>query len=175
MIEDVLYGRPAAMLKVFISSEMRSLRLQKERSEAARAVEATGWHFAWYWERDAQAGPYSSEDLCVKQARSSDRLVLILGQDLTPITKREYREAAAAGVACFIFVHAGVTRSAEAEAFLTRERPRSVYKTFGSPAELRTVLTEALIQHSILEARQALLHRRAIVAAPRLSQSGGST
>jgi hypothetical protein len=158
--EEVLYGRPAR-LKVFISSEMRSHRLDAERVAAAEAAEETGWHFAWYWERDANAGPYSSAALCLHQARTSDRLVLILGSELTPITRQEYEEARGAGVACFVLVQSGVTRSAEAQAFLDAENSRIVYKAFGSSDELRTALVDALLQHAAMDARRAQLARRA--------------
>ena len=158
--EEVLYGRPSR-LKVFISSEMRSHRLDAERVAAAQAAEETGWHFAWYWERDAHAGPYSSEELCLHQARTSDRLVLILGAELTPITRREYDEASAAAVACFVLVQSGVVRSAEAEAFLESERSRIVFKPFGSPDELRTALVDALFHAAAMDARRAQLARRA--------------
>lgn len=161
--DELLYGRPDR-LKVFVSSEMRSGKLRGERTAAAEAIEDSGFHFAWYWERDADAGPYSSEPVCLGHARTSDCLVLILGGPLTPITRREYEEAWRAGAACFIFVHSEVELDAEASEFLKQEMPHAIYKSFGSPDELKTAIVRSLLRHAVQSARRYQHDRSAIVS-----------
>lgn len=156
--DELLFGRPPK-LKVFISSEMRTHSLDAERVAAAEAVEEVGIHFAWYWERDADAGPYSSEVVCLGQARTSDCLILILGSTLTDITRKEYFEAQGAGASCFIFTKVGTDRDATAEAFLKAERGHVTYKTFETAADLRSGIVDALLQHAVQAARRDQMTR----------------
>lgn len=156
--DELLFGRPLK-LKVFVSSEMRSKRLAAERVAAATAVEELGIHFAWYWERDANAGPFSSEVICLGHARTSDCLLLILGETLTDITRQEYFEAERAGASCFIFIKAGCTRDAGAEQFLAEERSHVTYKTFDTAADLRTAIVEALLHHAVQATRRDQMTR----------------
>lgn len=165
--DELLFGRPDR-LKVFVSSEMRSGLLEAERVAAADAIEQSGYHFAWYWERDANAGPYSSEGVCLGHARTSDCLILLLATDLTPITRMEYQEAKEAGAACFLFVHSGRELSQEAEEFLKREMPHTIYRKFGSPSELQSAIVQSLLHHAVQGARRQQLERRAVMS------SGGS-
>lgn len=169
--DELLFGRPER-LKVFVSSEMRTKALEAERVAAAEAVEGSGFHFAWYWERDATAGPYCSEGVCLGHARTSDCLILLLGTDLTPITHKEYLEAKAAGAACFLFVHSGMQLSSHASDFLKKEAEHVIYKKFGSPQELRTVVTQALLQHAVQAARRDQMERRSFMGSPQISSSG---
>jgi len=55
--DEVIFGRPHDRVKVFISSEMYSGLLNDERIAVVEATEQSGPHHAWYWERDAKAGP----------------------------------------------------------------------------------------------------------------------
>ena len=161
--DELLFGRPDR-LKVFISSEMRSGLLNEERIAAADAVEESGYHFAWYWERDADAGPYSSEGVCLGQARTSDCLILLLATDLTPITQMEYEEAKSAGATCFLFVRSGSELSEEASIFLKREMPSAIYKKFRSPIELRSAIVQGLLRNAVQAARRHQMERRAVMS-----------
>jgi tetratricopeptide (TPR) repeat protein len=134
---------------------------RKERSAAARAVESLPEFGAWYWERDAHAGPYSSRDLCIKTARTSDGLVLVLGDELTPITRDEFVAAYGAGVPCFIFLDERCTRNAEANAFVQREWKRAVTQPFGTLKELEQRVRLALIEFARNNWRYQLLEHRA--------------
>src|SRR5438876_10064041 len=87
-LDELALRGPAT--RIFISSKMAGGAFKNERPAAARAIESLPEFRAWYWERDARAGPYSSRDLCTKTARTSDGLVLILGDELTPITRDEF-------------------------------------------------------------------------------------
>jgi hypothetical protein len=151
--DEMMFGRPDR-LKVFVSSEMRSKALEHERLVVAEAAEETSAHFAWYWERDADAGPYSSERICLGHARTSDCLVLILADKLTDITRQEFYEAKQAGAAVFIFVRNGDTLDEDATTFLEAERPEAVYKRFQSASDLRTSVTRALMRHIVDSARR---------------------
>lgn len=162
--DELLFGRPDR-LKVFVSSEMRSGLLDAERVAAADAVEQSGYHFAWYWERDANAGPYSSEGVCLGHARTSDCLILLLATDLTPITRMEYLEAKDAGAACFLFVHSGTELSPESAEFLKQEMPHVIYKKFGSPTELQSAIVQSLLHHAVQATRRHQMARRAVMSA----------
>lgn len=135
---------------MFVSSEMRSKRLAAERVAAAEAAEELGVHFAWYWERDANAGPYSSENVCLGQARTSDCLVLILGETLTDITRREYLEARDAGAGCFIFTKVGCVRDGDAALFISQQRDveNVITKSFETVADLRTGVVRSLVMYA---------------------------
>lgn len=158
--DELLFGRPEK-LKVFVSSEMRSKRLAAERVAAAAAAEELGVHFAWYWERDANAGPYSSENVCLGQARTSDCLVLILGEILTDITRREYFEARDAGAGCFIFAKVGCMRDDDAALFLSEQRNREnvTSKSFETVADLRTAVVRSLLMYTVQAQRRYQMAR----------------
>lgn len=132
---EELFSRPSTEAKIFVSSHMgRRNVLRAERKAAADAIESTGFARAWYWERDAHAGPYSSERLCVGAAATSDGLVLILARKLTRVTRMEYQAAYGAGVPCFIFFKEGVRRDPDVNAFIANGRRRdAVVVSFGSP------------------------------------------
>jgi hypothetical protein len=76
-------------LKLFISSKMRGGVFTIERQGCAEALEGTGMARAWYWERDADAGPYSDLHICLGHAATADGLVLLLGDELTDTTRQE--------------------------------------------------------------------------------------
>jgi hypothetical protein len=158
-VSDELFLKPERM-KIFVSSKMRDGTLRRERKAAAEAIEATPISLAWYWERDAKAGPYSSERVCVGHARTSDGLVLILSDDITPITRREFRAAKTAGAPCFILVKEGAALSASVRRFLARERRGAISQTFSNLSELRTAVTGAINFHAVMSARVLILKRR---------------
>src|SRR5436305_1454024 len=121
--------------RIFISSKMYSGAFRKERAAAARAVESLPEFRAWYWERDARAGPYSSRDVCIRTARTSDGLILLLGDELTDITREEYAAAHGAGVPCFIFLDERLQRDAAADSFVRKEWPYAVTQPFKDTAD----------------------------------------
>lgn len=169
---DELYARPST-LKVFVSSRMRGGVLSNERTEAAAAIESIQNARAWYWERDAQAGPYSSVDVCVRHARTSDLFVLLLGRDLTPVTRQEFEAANEGGAACFIFLKAGVPRTEEVRTFVEEARGHAITVGFQNLSELRTRITRALLEYTTLAVRLRNFQNRAEFARrKRASQPG---
>jgi hypothetical protein len=84
----VRFGRPV-QLKVFISSLMRGGSLDAERAEVASVIDDHPDLEAWMWERRANAGPYSSIEVCKGHAGTSDLLLLIVEDDLTDPTEAE--------------------------------------------------------------------------------------
>lgn len=158
-ISDDLFGRPTA-LKVFVSSRMRGGVLNGERNAAARAIEGTGLAQAWYWERDARAGPYSSEGVCLGHARTCDALVLILAQDLTRVTRAEYVAAKGEGAACFIMLKDGVARTKEVHKFIAGEQEHAITVEFRNVSELGTLIVEALRHNAVQATRRQNIRAR---------------
>lgn len=143
---DDIYGKET--LRIFISSKMRRGAMRKERGAAADAVESMPGCSSWRWERDAKAGPYSSENECVNYAATSSGFVLILGDDLTPITRKEYRAARRNGLPCYIFCRRRASRSAAVRLFIAREKRHAVYKTFSNVEELKTLVIVSISETS---------------------------
>ncbi len=160
---DVVFGRPQR-LKVFVSSEMRSGRLSEARQAVADAIEESGFHDAWYWERDGHAGPFSSGPVCVGHAETSDYLILVLGETLTEITRDEYYAAKAAAAAVIIFVPVDCERDEEAERFFRTEAATVTYGKFRSAADLRSRVLNALQAHAVRALRERQLERQVLVA-----------
>jgi hypothetical protein len=158
-ISDELYSRPPK-LKIFVSSRMRGGVLSAERAAAVQAVEGSSFATAWYWERDAKAGPYSAEAICLGHARTSDGLVLILARDLTPVTYREYMAAQSAGAPCYILLKESVSRTKEVRRFIDQQRSRAVTVHFGNLSELRTQITDALFNYVVQATRKEILRTR---------------
>lgn len=143
-LSERLYGRPSR-LKIFISSQMRDGVLDDERRAASETVQKLPFAFPWWWEGNAFAGPYCAETVCVEQARSSDGLILILGEQITPITAREYEAARDSGASCYIFIKEGPHRDAQAQEFVERERANGVTRNFRNLSELRALITDAIV------------------------------
>src|SRR3954447_15784974 len=108
---ELIFGR-ADRLKVFVSSKMTGGVLKPERRAAVRIIERFPSMRAWAWERDAVAGAYYSEEECVGNAATSEALVLILEDELTQVTRKEYIAAKRAGAHRIILHRTGVRRSA---------------------------------------------------------------
>ena len=158
---EELFGRPAMQARFFVSSHMgRRNVLRGEREAAVDAIESTGFARAWYWERDAHAGPYCSERICVGTAATSDGLVLILAHRLTGVTRMEYKAARDEGVPCFIFIKQGVRHDPDVSAFIAQERRHSVTVSFGSLEELRTRIVHALYAYVVGAGRRRVLEVR---------------
>lgn len=164
--EEILFGRPAR-LKVFVSSKMRRNPLVSERAAVVDAIEGTGFAEAWCWEKNANAGPFCAEAICLGHAGTSDALVLILGSQLTDITEKEYREATNAGAPCFVFTKQTSRFDQGARAFISAERSGgAVTKGFANSSELKTHVTEALLSFSVQSFRREVLRRRRQDAKP---------
>jgi len=142
-LTEELFARPAH-LTLFVSSKMAGGVYVVERERCAYAVEGTGIARAWYWERDANAGPYCSEIVCLGHAATADGLILILGDELTPITRQEYEVARARDVPTFIFTDERTTQQDAVRAFVSAERAHSVTKNFRNVSELQTHVVDAL-------------------------------
>lgn len=142
-IYEEILARPER-LRVFVSSKMSGGSLAAERKAAAKAVESLGGASAWYWERDARGGPRSAAKFCEAQAGSSDALILILEDELTPITKREYQAAKRNGLWRCILVREGSVLTTRAQAFLDREARSSIYKSFRNLRELHSHVINSL-------------------------------
>jgi tetratricopeptide (TPR) repeat protein len=149
-------------LKVFISSEMRSRSLEKERLAAAEATYEHPDAEAWMWERSAHPGPYSSLEVCRGQAATSDLLILIVSDTLTYATEIEWRAAKDAGVSCAIFLREGVERDARLTAFLEAERDTAIYTKFRDATELKSRIGETLRQSHTSAIRKGVLQRRRV-------------
>src|SRR5690242_18750827 len=107
---NMIYARPAEYWKIFISSKMAGGALKKERAAAIAAVDNFPLTRAWAWERNANAGPYSSERECVAQAGTADGLVLILEDEPTTITQKEFDAARRSNAPVFLMLKSGVDR-----------------------------------------------------------------
>jgi tetratricopeptide (TPR) repeat protein len=141
---DEIYARPDTHWKVFVSSKMRGGALKAEREATTDAIEDFALTKPWAWEKSANAGPYCSEAECVGQARSSDALVLILGEELTDMTLKEYEAAYNNAVPVFAMIEAGVTRAPDLEAFIRRLRNRGITSNFSNPGELASLVINAI-------------------------------
>ncbi len=157
---EVLYGR-SAKLRVFISSEMRTGRLPRERLAVASVVDQHPDAEPWLWERNARAGRYSSFDVCVGIARTSDILLLILADELTDVTEAEWRAAKDGGANCALFVKDGSTLTPRAEAFIASERGDCIYVSYLDLTSLRRAVKSALTQSMTDAVRHRALARRA--------------
>jgi len=158
---NLIYARPQEHWKIFISSKMAGGALEAERIAAIEAVEEFPLTRPWAWERSADAGPYCSELECVGQAGTSDGLVLIVDDELTPITRSEFEAARNAGAPIFIMLKTGVSRDAELQRFIKRAREDATTTgNFSSPGELRTRIARALRTWALRSGRSQMLHMR---------------
>ncbi|MCW2961851.1 MAG: hypothetical protein JWM90_2238 [Thermoleophilia bacterium] len=143
---DRLYERHSTELKVFISSQMRGLVLDDERKRAVSTVSGLTGFRPWSWEQDATAGPYCSEGMCIGNARASDALVLILSEELTPVTRKEYEAAIRNQVQCFIFLKHGCSLTEGARNFVeAQQRSDTTTEVFKSLDDLEARITRALL------------------------------
>lgn len=148
-MDDILYERPKK-LKVFVSSQMRGKVLINERQATAKAINETGFAFAWLWENDACTGPYSSEAICLGHARTSEGLVLILAKHLTPVTQKEYEAADNTGVPRYVFLKQG-----------TRHDPQATTTgNFNNISELETQVKSALYRYAVDSVRKRIIETK---------------
>ncbi len=140
---DSLYGRPRAFI-VFISSKMAGGALTSEREAAIAAVEEFRPARAWAWEKDAPAGSFYSEEECVERARTSDALVLIVEDELTPVTRKEFEAAEKGTATVIVLARRGVKRNPDLTRFINNMRGRTITKEFSDLAELKAEVDLAL-------------------------------
>ena len=159
LTEEIRFGRPADQVKVFVSAKMSDHSLVQERKAAIKEIDALPPHTAWAWEKNAAAGPYYSLRVCVSNARTSEALILIVADELTEPTKKEYTAAKHAKVPRFIFLKQGVSRTTELSAFIERERKTAITAPFRNLSELRTQIRYSLQSYT------ADLYRSSILAA----------
>jgi hypothetical protein len=163
---NLIYARPSEHGKIFVSSKMNGGALKAERRAVVEAIEEIPLWRAWAWEDSAEAGPYSSERECVAQAGTSDGLVLILEDEMTPTTRSELKAAQDAGVPIFVMLRTGVARDAELERLVKRVRAEgNITVNFSSVGELKTRVTKALRTLVLRSWRTRMLERRDAAAA----------
>jgi hypothetical protein len=142
-VADEVFARPEVP-KVFVSSRMRGGVLRNERKAVADEIEGTRMATAWYWERSSYPGPFSSRHICLGHAATSQALIMILIDDLTPITKAEYLAAKKNGVYCCILIKEGATLTTRAQRFVDRESRVATLGRFRNLSELRSQSLRAL-------------------------------
>jgi len=156
---NLLYERPH-YFKVFISSKMRQGSLAAERRIAIETVDGFRPARAWAWERDAVAGSFYSEEECVRQAGTSDALILILEEELTRVTEAEYRAARASGANTIVLHRRGVSHSTQAAQLIERAREEGISKEFSDLVELESEIDSALWQWFVRGGRTLALQVR---------------
>jgi hypothetical protein len=157
--DEIVYGR-SERLRVFVSSQMRGQVLDAERRGAIEAIDSHPDFRAWAWERDSAAGPYSSQKVCVRHAKTSDALVLLVGDNLTKVTAMEYRAARRAAVPSFVFLKEGSSRPEDVEKFIAREQKRGVTTNFANVAEMKTQILHALQTYTRTVYRRSIADAR---------------
>jgi tetratricopeptide (TPR) repeat protein len=158
---NLIYARSQEHWRIFISSKMAGGALKAERIAAIEAVEEFPLSRPWAWERSADAGPYCSELECIAQAGTSDGLVLIVEDELTPITRSEFEAARTAGAPIFMMLKTGAKREAELQRFIKRARGHAITTVnFSSTGELRTRIARALRTWALRSGRSQMLSMR---------------
>lgn len=138
-----MFGTPA-VLQVFLSSQMTHDVLSEERAAARRAIEATEVSWCWSWEQHGTAGSFPPMDLCLDEVKRSHALVLVLGDELTENTHKEYSLAAELSIQRAVFVKEGKLKKSARE-FLERVRSEITYQEFGNPGELEAMVRKSLL------------------------------
>jgi tetratricopeptide (TPR) repeat protein len=141
---NLIYERRQDKATIFVSSKMHGGALRAERDAVIAAVQELPLTDPWAWETSADAGPYCSESECIRQAGNSDGLVLIVDDEVTPITRKEAAAARRGGAPVFLMLKTGAERDAELDRFIRELRRYATTANFSSPKELRTRVTSAL-------------------------------
>lgn len=162
---ELLYGRAQEELRVFVSSRMNQT-LDDERRAAASIINTFPHRRAWLWEDDAPAGAYHSEDECVGLAGGSDELVLILGKDLSRVTRAEFEAARDAGAQRYIFISQQVQQDEEVEEFIVTERGSAVTRYYRNSEEFNSLLHKSLSVSAVRAFREQLARRRRVQLGP---------
>jgi hypothetical protein len=124
---------------------MRDAVYAEERRLCAEVIDKTGLFASWTWERNANAGPYCSLDICLGNASTVDGLILILGDELTDVTRQEYEVARGRHIPRFVLIDQRKAQNEAAEAFIQTVRAEpGVTKSFENLVELETYVLEAI-------------------------------
>jgi hypothetical protein len=134
-------GRPDDVL-IFISSRMRGYEVVRE--QCAKTIEGTGIMRAWYWERDARAGPRSAPHVCLQRAGTSDGLILIVGRELSDITRQEYEAATGRHIPTFVFVDQSKKQTKVTKDFIAAAQGKVTTGVFANENELRSNVLNAV-------------------------------
>jgi len=132
---------------MFVSSRI-GLDLDGERELVASTIDDLSSDFAraWLWERDGLGGQ-SVRETCLHFARGSDMLILLVGQDVSPIVEAEFDTAFDAGVTCIV-LRKPAFATLRCRRFLTRLARRGVMPlNFQNHSELRTHLIKRINGH----------------------------
>lgn len=157
--QEIVYGRDADNARIFVSSKMDG-SLDRERKYTVEAIENLPGHKAWWWERDAATGVLHSVEECVRYARTSDGLVLLIGGALSEIIYQEYGAARGAGAEVYVFIKQGVDRPEDVDEFIKRERAQIVTRNFRNANELATLVRVALKKTAVRAIREMVLARK---------------
>lgn len=145
----MLFGR-GRRLRMFISSVMRDGELAAERQAVAAQLDDLGGVEPWLWERNGVAGTRDARDFCLYSAQSSDALIMIIGANLSSVTRDEFEIARAEGVPRFVFLKQGVERDANTDNFVKMVRSeRHVTADFETPQDLAEKVVSAIGHHHV--------------------------
>jgi tetratricopeptide (TPR) repeat protein len=156
---NMLFERDHSFI-VFISSKMADGKLADERQAAISAVENFRPARAWAWERDAPAGTFHSKEECIRRAGTSDALILVVDDELTPITEAEFEAAQAGTATVIVLARRRDRRSKRVHQFINRARKWAITKEFGDLNELRSEIDLALWEWFVRGGRTLALQMR---------------
>lgn len=162
---EELHGRDQGALRVFVSSRMDG-SLARERQAVRDSVRRFPHLRPWLWEEHAVPGPANYEQECTRVASTSDQLVLIVGHDLSALTRAEYEAAERGGAGRYVMVRDGHQQHPELTAFLEHQRGIVPTRRFANLAELDTHLSRALNDATVRDVRQQSLARRGVSFGP---------
>ena len=159
LADEIRYGRDNDHARIFVSSKMDGT-LDAERQRTASAIDSLDTHKSWWWEEDAPHGVLHSENECIKFARTSDGLILLIGGDLSRIIYSEFAAAKDADAERYIFIRDGDAIPQEVKDFIARERDSVITRNFQNVAELETHVYQSLKRTAVRALREVQLERR---------------
>lgn len=145
--------------RVFVSSRMDG-SLDKERRVARDTIRRFPHLRPWLWEEDSVPGPLPYEQHCLAVAGGSAELVLILGEDVSAMTRLEFDAAKDGEVRTYILVREGHEPDPAVVSFLDAESRRTAIRRFANVAEMESHLFQALRAASVQDSQQQSLLRR---------------
>ncbi|MEV7608683.1 hypothetical protein AB0N61_04285 [Microbacterium sp. NPDC089320] len=158
--DEIVYGRDHDHARVFISSRMRTT-LDTERLVTAGAVDRVSGHRAWFWERDAAVGELHSEHECVKYAKTSSGLILLVDGGLSPIVYAEYLAAREGGANRYILIRKDAKLPEDVSEFIREQQTSEVVtRNFQNADELDSLVYDALSRAIVRAMTLATIDRR---------------
>lgn len=159
LADEILYGRDHDSLRIFISSKMNGT-LDDERYATAKAITHLDGHHPWLWEADALVGVLHSVNECVKFARTSDGLVLLLADELSEVVSAEFAAAKERGAERYIYVkESDQDLPDDVKNFIEEERRSVVTRNFANTDELKTHVVDGLKRTQVRVHRQVQVQR----------------